>query len=248
MSKGHSTRSAAKGLRPVSVAVEELEALAMRYEIVPRTGVNPQDAAASICSGRDTDGVYAHRIGAECLAFSEIYERYHSKIFRLALRITRNFQDAEDVVQECFMRAFVHLDSFSGKSKLSTWLWRIAINAALMRIRRRRGFEFSLDAFAGTASSARRVEIKCRRPAPDDQYLQREIAQILVEGLAGLSPKLASVMILRYFEELSTRECAEILGISLSNAKTRILRARLSLHSTFNKRLRRPPVVYCSWR
>jgi len=221
----------------------------MRYEIVPRTGVNPQGAAASNCSGRDTGGVYAHRIGAECLpAFSEIYERYHSKIFRLALRITRNFQDAEDVVQECFMRAFVHLDSFSGKSKLSTWLWRIAINATLMRIRRRRGFEFSLDLFAGTASSARRVDIKCHRPAPDDQYLQREIAQILVEGLAGLSPKLASVVTLRYFEELSTRECAEILGISLSNAKTRILRARLSLHSTFNKRLRRPLVVYCSWR
>jgi RNA polymerase sigma-70 factor (ECF subfamily) len=220
----------------------------MRYEIVPRTGVNPQDAASN-CSGRDTDGVYAHRIGAECLpAFSEIYERYHSKIFRLALRITRNFQDAEDVVQECFMRAFVHMDSFSGKSKLSTWLWRIAINAALMRIRRRRGFDFSLDSFAGTASSARRVDIKCHRPAPDDQYLQREIAQILVEGLAGLSPKLASVVTLRYLEELSTRECAEILGISLSNAKTRILRARLSLHSTFNKRLRRPPVVYCSLR
>ena len=221
----------------------------MRYEIVPRTGVNPQDAAASICSGRDTDGVYAHRIGAECLpAFSEIYERYHSKIFRLALRMTRNFQDAEDVVQECFMRALVHLDSFSGKSKLSTWLWRIAINAALMRIRRTRGFEFSLDAFAGTAPCARRVDIKCHRPAPDDQYLQREIAQIRVEGLAGLSPKLASVVTLRYFEELSTRECAETLGNSLSNAKTRILRARLSLHSTFNKRLRRPPVVYCSLR
>ena len=247
MRKGHSTRSAAKGLRPVSIAVEELEALAIRHEIVPRTRVNPHDAAASICSGRDTDGVYAHRIGAECLpAFSEIYERYHSKIFRLALRITRNFQDAEDVVQECFMRAFVHMDSFSGKSKLSTWLWRIAINAALMRIRRRRGFDF--DAFAGTASSACRIDIKCHRPAPDDQYLQREIAQILAEGLAGLSPKLASVVTLRYFEELSTRECAEILGISLSNAKTRILRARLSLHSTFNKRLRRPLVVYCSWR
>ena len=221
----------------------------MRYEIVPRAGVNPQDSAASIFSGRDTDGVYADRIAAECLpAFSEIYERYHSKIYRLALRITRNFQDAEDVVQECFMRAFVHLDSFSGKSKLSTWLWRIAINAALMRIRRRRRFEFSLDAFAETASSARRVDIKCHRPAPDDQYLQREIAQILVEGLAGLSPKLASVVTLRYFEELSTRECAEILGISLSNAKTRILRARLSLHSTFNKWIRRPPFVYCSLR
>ena len=183
----------------------------MRYEIVPRTGVNPQDAASN-CSGRDTDGVYAHRIGAECLAFSEIYERYHSKIFRLALRITRNFQDAEDVVQECFMRAFVHLDSLSGKSKLSTWLWRIAINAALMRIRRRRGFDFSLDSFAGTASSARRVDIKCHRPAPDDQYLQREIAQILVEGLAGLSPKLSSVVTLR-----------------------------LSLQSTFNKHFRRSP-------
>jgi len=218
----------------------KLEELAMHYQIIPRIGANPEEG--DICPLRDADGVYAHRIGTECsAAFGEVYERCHGQILRLALRITRNLQDAEDVVQECFMRAFVHLDSFSGKSKLSTWLSRIAINAALMKIRRRRRFEFSLDEFAETTSPAHLVEVKCHRPAPDDQCLQREILQILVEGLAELSPNLSSVVMLRYFEELSARECAEILGISLSNAKTRILRARLSLRSAFDKRFRRLP-------
>jgi len=213
----------------------------MRYEIVPGAGVNPEEVAADICSARDADGLYDYKIGAECsAAFGEIYERCHGKILRLALRITRNAQDAEDVVQEAFMSAFVHLDSFAGKSKLSTWLWRIAINTALMKIRRRRRSEFSLDEFAETTSPVR-LEIKSHSLAPDDQYMQREIAQMLVEGLAELSPKLSSVVTLRYFEELSTRECAEILGISLSNAKTRILRARLGLRSAYNKRFLRPP-------
>ena len=197
----------------------------------------------------DTDGIDARRFGTEpSTAFGEIYEGCHDRIFRLAFRITQNLQDAEDLVQDSFLRAFLYLPSFAGKARLSTWISRIAINSALMKIRQRRKFEYSLDESAGTASPAGLGEIKCRRPAPDDQYLQREIAQIRVEGLAGLSPKLSSVVTLRSFEELSMRECAEILGISLSNAKARILRARLSLHSTFNKRLRRPPVFYCSLR
>jgi hypothetical protein len=125
----------------------------MRYEIVPRVGVNPEEVVGDICPLPDADGVHAHRTGAACsAAFGEIY-------------------------------AFVHLDSVGGKSELSTWLSRIAINAALTKIRRRRGFEFSLDEFAETTSPGRLHEIS---PAPDDQSLQCEIAQILVEGAITL--------------------------------------------------------------
>src|SRR5262249_43528926 len=78
-------------------------------------------------------------------SFGEIYERYHHRILRIALGITRNLQDAEDVAQECFMRAFTHLETFSGRSQLSTWISRIAINTALMKIRRRRRSQFSIE-------------------------------------------------------------------------------------------------------
>jgi len=214
--------------------------LAMHCEIVPRAQVNLEEVVASACSVQDGDAVGNHEVGRECSAvFGEIYERYRGEIFRVARRITRNRQDAEDVVQECFMNAFVHLGTFSGKSKISSWLSRIAINAALMKIRRRRRLEFSLEEFAETTSRARLIEFESPHPAPDDQYLQREITQIVVEGLAELNPKLSSVVALRYFGEHSTRECAEILGISLSNAKARMLRARLSLLSAFDKRFRR---------
>jgi RNA polymerase sigma-70 factor (ECF subfamily) len=186
------------------------------------------------------DGDDDYKDGAKCsVVFDEIYERYRGEIFRVARRITRNRQDAEDVVQECFLNAFVHLESFSGKSQISSWLSRIAINAALMKIRRRRRLEFSLEDFAETTARARLIEFESRRSAPDDQCFQRESTQIVLEALAELSPKLSSVVTLRYFRELSTRECAQILGISLSNAKSRVLRARLSLRSAFDKRFLR---------
>jgi len=160
----------------------------------------------------DTNGIDARRFGTEpSTAFGEIYEGCHDRIFRLAFRITQNLQDAEDLVRDSFLRAFLH-PSFAGKARLPTWISRIAINSALMKIRQHRKFEYSLDEPAGTASPAGLGEIKCHRPARDDQYLQREIAQILVEGLAGLSPKLSSVVTLR-----------------------------LSLQSTFNKHFRRSP-------
>lgn len=119
---------------------------------IPRVGVNPEEVVGDTCPWPDADGVHAHRIGAGCSAA-------FGEIY-----------------------AFAHLDSFSGKSELSIWLSCIAINAALKKIRRRRGFEFSFDEFAETTSPGRLVEIKCHRPAPDDQCLQREVAQILVDG------------------------------------------------------------------
>jgi len=177
-------------------------------------------------------------------AFEEIYERFQGRVHRLAFRITRNPQDAEDVVQECFMLAFKHLNTFAGRSKFSTWISRIAINAALMKIRKRRKYESSLDDILERSGSGHWAEIAPDHLAPDRLLLRRELGQVLAEGLAQLSPGLSGVVDLHYFGELSARQCAQILGISETNAKSRLLRARLKLRPVFERRFRRPIIPF----
>ena len=194
-------------------------------------------------ASRDELSPLARRL--ECTApFEEIYERFHGRVHRLAFRITRNHQDAEDVVQECFMRAFQHMNTFAGRSKLSTWISRIAINAALMKIRKRGGHESSLGDMVERSRTGHCAEIAPDHLAPDRLLLRRELKQILVEGLARLSPGLSRVVDLHYFGELSARECAQILGISETNAKSRLLRAKLKLRPAFERCFRRPIITF----
>ena len=170
--------------------------------------------------------------------FDQIYEQFRTRVHRVALRITRNPQDAEDVVQESFLLTFRHLGSFSGKSKLSTWITRIAINAALMKIRKRPRYEFSLDEIQECSRAGLCTEIVSNHPSPDQQLLQRELQQILAEGIGQLPIRLYKVVDLYYFQETPARECAQTLGISLPNVKSRILRARRKLRPAFERRLR----------
>ena len=194
-------------------------------------------------AGRDGSSPLARRL--ECSApFEEMYARFHDRVHRLAFRITRNRQDAEDVVQECFIRTFQHLNTFAGRSKLSTWISRIAINAALMKIRKRRRHESSLDDIVGRSRPGQCAEIAQDHLAPDRLLLRQELRQILAEGLARLSPVLSGVVDLHYFGELSARECAQILGISETNAKSRLLRARLKLRPAFERRFRQSIIPF----
>ena len=186
---------------------------------VTRGGRAPTDAV-----GRDS----AAPIG-------EVYERCRHRLLRLALRITRNQQDAEDVVQDSFMQACLHLDSFEGRASLSTWIGRIAINAALMKIRKRRRYELLLDEATGALSKRCQVQVMSGEPAPDHQLLGRELRQVLSRGLAESNPALSRIVELHYFEELTVQECARALGISVSNVKGRIFRAKLRLRSTFKR-------------
>ena len=192
-----------------------------------------------------SDELPQHARTLDCsIRFEEIYERLRRRIQRLALRITRNPEDAEDVVQECFMRAFVHLNTFSGRSKLSTWISRIGINVALMKIRRRRRYEFSLDDLLERLWAGRCAELVSDQPAPDQRLRQIELEQILAAELAQLSPSLSRVVDLHYFAELSTRECAQILGISLSTAKSQLSSAKRKLRPAFERRFRRPSISF----
>jgi RNA polymerase sigma-70 factor (ECF subfamily) len=136
------------------------------------------------------------------------------------------------------MRAFMHLDGFLGKSKISTWISRIAINAALAKIRTRRRKQFSIDDLVKSSWNDWPPEIVSDRPAPDRERWERELARIFPDSPGQLSPDLFSAAELHYFNELSAQECARVIGSSLSNVKVRIFRAKLRLWHGLDKHFR----------
>jgi RNA polymerase sigma-70 factor (ECF subfamily) len=162
-------------------------------------------------------------------AFDELVNRYEGRIFRLAMNITQNREDAEDATQDAFMKSFQHLPDFQGGSRFYTWLVRIAVNEALMRLRRRRPNVSSLDEPIQTDEDLMPREIQDWGPTPEKRYEVTELNSILNNAIAGLDPIFRTVFILRDVEQLSTEETAEALGISAPAVKSRLLRGRLKL-------------------
>ena len=173
-------------------------------------------------------------------AFSELVNRYQNKIYRLAKHITQNDEDAEDVLQEAFLKAYEHLDGFQGNSRFYTWIVRIAVNEALMKLRKRKGDRFvSLDEPVETGEEQVKREIAVWDDNPEQQYSQEEMRAILDEAIEGLKPDFRTVFLLRDIEELSTEETAETLGISIPAVKSRLLRARLALREKLTRKFKR---------
>lgn len=163
-------------------------------------------------------------------AFAQLVERYSPHVYRLALKILDDPQDAEDVLQETFIKALKSLPSFEGRSSLSTWLYRIAVNEALMLIRKRKPGAVSLDMEKDDGEGQTEpVEIVDWCCLPEKDLLSSEARQFLDEAIQKLSPALRAVFVLRDIEGLSVRETAEALGVSEVAVKTRLLRARLKL-------------------
>ena len=173
-------------------------------------------------------------------AFSELVKRYERKIYRLAKNITQNDEDAEDVLQDSFLKAYEHLSGFQGQSKFYTWIVRIAVNEALMKLRKRRGDRFvSLDEPIDTGEEEVKREIAVWEGNPEQQYSQEELHRILNEAVEGLKPDFRTVFTLRDIEELSTEETADALGISVPAVKSRLLRARLALREKLTRQFKR---------
>ena len=173
-------------------------------------------------------------------AFSELVSRYERKIFRLARNITQNQEDAEDILQEVFLKAYTHLDRFEGNSKFYTWLVRIAVNESLMKLRRRRsGREVSLDEPVDTGEEEVTREIAVWEATPEERYSRDELRRILDEAVAGLAPIYRTVFQLRDVDELPTEETAELLGLSIPAVKSRLLRARLQLRDKLTRQFKR---------
>jgi len=165
----------------------------------------------------------------ESQAFEFLVKRHEAKTLSVAFRITRNREDAQDVVQQSFHKAFVHLDRFQEKSSFSTWLTRIVINEGLMCLRRNRSRrEISLDDVKSESEELFAPEIPDRAKDPAEIYEQRENERILCEAINQLSAEFQAVVCLR-LEERTVSETAEILGVGIATLKARLFRARQKL-------------------
>jgi RNA polymerase sigma-70 factor (ECF subfamily) len=179
--------------------------------------------------GADEELVAAAKSGDEP-AFETLFKRYELRIFALALRYTRVREDAEDVVQQTFQKVFVYLRKFQGKSSFSTWLTRIAINEALMCLRRARALrEVSIDDLKGDEGTGPRLNIADASPDPEATCMQREEARILLIAIRQLTPGMRSVLELKELRELSARETARHLGLSAAVVKARVFHGRKKL-------------------
>ena len=173
-------------------------------------------------------------------AFESLVRRYDRNVFRIAQHITQNREDAEDVVQDAFLKAYQNLGQFQGQSKFYTWLVRIAVNEALMRLRRRRPERMvSIDEDVKTEEDSMPREIADWSPNPEQLYTQSELKDILGKTIQGLPPSFRTVFVLRDVEGLSTEETASALELSVPAVKSRLLRARLQLRERLNKYFKR---------
>lgn len=173
-------------------------------------------------------------------AFAELVRRYERRIYRMARQITQNDEDAEDVLQESFLKAFEHLDSFQGQSKFYTWVTRIAVNESLMKLRKRKSDRtVSLDENIETDEEPIVREIAVWDDTPESKYSQEELREILERAIDSLKPIFRTVFILRDVEEMSTEETAEVLGLSVAAVKSRLLRARLQLRERLTRVFKR---------
>ncbi len=174
--------------------------------------------------------------GGDVQAFEQLIKKYDRNVFRIAQHITQNREDAEDVLQDAFLKAYENLEQFQGHSKFYTWLVRIAVNESLMKLRKRRtGKTVSIDEDIQTEEGSMPREIADWSPTPEQLYGQSELADILKKTIQGLPTGFRTVFVLRDVEGLSTEETAEMLNLSVPAVKSRLLRARLQLRERLNR-------------
>ncbi|HEX4810756.1 MAG TPA: RNA polymerase sigma factor [Bryobacteraceae bacterium] len=188
----------------------------------------------------DESALVARAKAGDMAAFSDLVQHYDRRVFRMAKQITQNEDDAEDVLQESFLKAYTHLDDFQGNSKFYTWLVRIAVNEALMKLRKRRSDRtVPLDDPIDTGEDSVVREIAVWEDNPEQKYSREEMASILDQAIQSLKPAYRTVFILRDIEEMSIEETAEALNLSISAVKSRLLRARLQLREKLTRQFKR---------
>jgi RNA polymerase sigma-70 factor, ECF subfamily len=198
-------------------------------EIVRRDGIG---------KSFDSSLVAAAKYG-DTRAFEELVLRYERRVLAIAQRITNNREDAEDVAQESFHKAFLHLDTFQEKARFSTWLTRIVINEAYMLLRRRQRVVEVLPANEDDALKSASEAFVDQRPSPDESCWHRERTELLTAAINRLRPTIRRTMLLRDIEERSVEETAQILGTSTSAVKARLFHGRRRLRKTVNPALLR---------
>jgi RNA polymerase sigma-70 factor (ECF subfamily) len=205
----------------------------LRASMDENRSATPADAA----SDPDRDLVLRAQDG-DTSAFGELVERYQGRVFALTRRILKDDDEAEDALQETFLSAFRGIKNFKREAKFSTWIFRVASNAALMRLRKRRGDTVSLDApldEEGGEDSSPTRDLRDWSRTPEEELLNNETREAMDKAIAELPADQAAVFQLRDVEGLSNEEAAEALGTSVAAAKSRLHRARLFLRGRLDR-------------
>ncbi|HMD06975.1 MAG TPA: sigma-70 family RNA polymerase sigma factor [Candidatus Acidoferrum sp.] len=193
------------------------------------------------CEGLDERSLVAAARYGESVAFDVLCERLAPRILRSLLRITKNREDAEDALQNAFLSAFIHIAEFDGRSAFSTWLTRIAINSALMVLRKKRtSREISLDGSADSDTMPASWEMPDHAPTPEKRYAQHERENILRGAISTLRPAVRKVIELQQLQEHSMKETAAIIGISVPAAKARLFHGKVALRKASRLKSIRP--------
>src|SRR5260221_101591 len=210
-------------LRRSTMPIELIEAI---------SGANTTSSSRNHLVAEENAALVARAKTGDARAFELLVERHERMIFSMAQRLTPNREDAEDVVQQSFQKAFIHLKKFEGDSLFSTWLTRIAINEALMLLRRKRGTREVILESNTEDETALPLDIPDASPNPEDSCLQREQERILSAAVNELTPGMRKAIELRELGELSTGETAQIMGLSVGAVKARVFHGRRKLQKT----------------
>jgi len=173
--------------------------------------------------------------GGDTRAFDELVRRYQDKVYRLSYKILRHEDDASEALQDAFLSAFRGLKNFKAESTFSTWLYRIATNAALMKYRKRREGHVSIEQSQSTNEDAEALQLPDWSTQPLDELLDAETNEIMAEGINKLPDELRTVFVLRDIQEKSNAEVAEELGLTVAAVKSRLHRARITLRDRLHR-------------
>ena len=196
---------------------------------------DPQQKAATDFRTRPDDELVRFAQDGENRAFDELVRRYQDKVYRLSYKILRHEEDAAEALQDAFLSAYRGLKNFKAESTFSTWLYRIATNASLMKYRKRRDNHVSLDQSQSQNEDAEPMQLPDWSAQPPEELLTAETREVMEEGIQRLPEELRTVFVLRDIEGLSNAEVGEILELSVAAVKSRLHRARIALRERLNR-------------
>jgi RNA polymerase sigma-70 factor (ECF subfamily) len=193
-------------------------------------------------NGLNENTVVAAAKRGQTAAFDELWQSHTKRILRTTYRITKNREDAEDALQDSFLRAFLHIKDFDGRSSFSTWLTRIAINSALMILRKKRSaLELSIDDPCNHEGNPAFPDVPDRAPDPETHCAQREREVILRSAIRALRPTIRQAIELHKLQEHSLEETAKMMGLSVGAAKTRLHHGKAALRKSL-----KPETAHCT--
>jgi RNA polymerase sigma-70 factor, ECF subfamily len=203
--------------------------------IFMNTCISQYDVSRTLFAGATDAVLVAAAKSGDHTAFAQLWERHSKQVFRTVYRITGNRDDAEDALQEAWMKAYTYLKPFDGRAKVSTWVTRIAINSAFMALRSKRAHpEASMEVYDG--ETWRSLDVADQTKDIEELFTRHESAQLLKRAIRLLKPRLRRVVEVHQLNDGSVRETADLAGITVGATKSRLFHARISLRKALPRK------------